>query len=65
MPFSRLLACPAQCHTLVQGYVIPDDGRLPDDHAAAVVDEQSFADLRSRMDLDPGLPGCALGDHPR
>src|SRR5947209_6984047 len=47
-----LQARPAQRDPVEQRDVVADLGRLTDDHAHAVVDEQAAAELGRRMDLD-------------
>lgn len=44
--------CPAEGDLVQHGDIVPDDGRLSDDHAGAVVDHEAEADLRSGMDVD-------------
>ena len=51
---AALLAGAAQGYALVHRDIVPDDRRFADDHAHAVVDEQSPADGRAGVNLDPG-----------
>ena len=44
----------AQGDALIEGHVFADLGRLPDDDAHAVVDEETVTDGGPRMDLDAG-----------
>ena len=46
----------AQGDALVDGAAFADFGGLADDHAHAVVDEDTRRDARARMDLDAGQP---------
>ncbi len=55
----------AQGHPLVERHPVADLGRLADHHAGAVVDEELLADLRRRVDLDPGHGAGQVGDRPR
>ena len=50
----------AERHALVDRAVIADLGRLADDDAHPVVDEDAPADRRARMDLDTGQPARPL-----
>ena len=59
-----LLAGAAQGHPLIDGHVAPDLGRLADDDARTVVDEQSLADGRPGVDLDLSQQATDLGDEP-
>ena len=52
----------AQRHALIQQAVVADDGGFADDHAHAVVDEQTFSDLCAGVDLDACLVSGTLGD---
>ena len=36
---------------LQQRAIVPDHGRLPDDHPGAMVQQDALADARSRMDV--------------
>ena len=45
-------AGPAERHAVKERGVLPDFGRLTDDQAHAVADEQPRSQLRRRMDLD-------------
>jgi len=56
---------PSQGYPLVEGAVIADLGRLADDHAGPVVDEEAIADAGSGMDLDAGDGAAQVGDDPR
>ena len=49
-----LIGRAAQDHTLVHQHVLTDFGRLADDHAHAVIDEEAPADFRSGMNLNAG-----------
>src|SRR5579862_9152931 len=51
MAFPALVAGAAQGHALVQEHVIANLGRLADHHAQTMIDEQTLADLRPRVDL--------------
>src|SRR5207237_3127275 len=46
---------------LLEGDAVADHGRLADDDAGAVVDEQLVADRRRRMDLAPGYGAGHVG----
>ena len=52
MALALFLARAAEGHALIEGYVVADNGRLADDDAHAVIDEQPFADLCARMDFN-------------
>ena len=65
MTFATFLACPTERHALKQGDMVADLRRLSDDHAHAVVDEKSLADLGRGVDLDTGQPAGYLGDRSR
>ena len=43
----------AERHALIDRAAVADFGGLADHDAHAVIDEDAFADLRARMDLDP------------
>ena len=55
-------AGPAKRHALIEHHVVADLGRLADDDAHAVVDEQALADPRRRVDLDAGQRAVQVGD---
>lgn len=55
MTLAVLLASSSQCHSLIQGHIIADNGSLTNDDTVAVINEKSLADLRAGMDLDAGL----------
>src|SRR5690606_21440273 len=44
----------AEGYGLVDAHVVADDGRLANDHARAVVDEEAVADLCAGVDVDTG-----------
>ena len=54
-----------RAHSLIQAHVAANDRGLADDDAGAVVDEEAFADLGARMNVDPCRRMRDLGDHPR
>ena len=60
MAFAGFLAGTAQGCALIESAVIADDGGFADDHAGAVVDEESLTDLRTGMDLNAGQKPSAL-----
>src|SRR3954451_496501 len=51
----------AERHALVDRAAITHYGCLTDDHAHAVIDEDTAADRRARMDFDAGEPAPHLG----
>src|SRR4051812_35760134 len=57
---SALRAGAAESDALVDGHVVADDCRFADHDAHAVIDEQTFADLRAGMDFDAGQPARDL-----
>jgi len=57
-------AGPAQGHSLVDPYPVADDGRLADDHAGGVVDEEVLSDGRPGVDVAAGDRVGVLGEHP-
>ena len=65
MTFAVLLTGTSQGHTLIQGHIVADNGGLTDDDTVTVIDEKSFADLCTGMDLDAGLAHTSLGNIPR
>ncbi len=42
----------AERDLVVEHHIVADDSCFADDHARAMVDEEAFADLRARVDLD-------------
>ncbi len=50
---------------LIDPHAFADDGRLADDDAGAVIDEEAAADLRARMNVDAGLRMRELRDDAR
>ena len=54
MPFPLLFSGAPQGHSLVQGNIVADDGSFSDDDAGTMIDEKSFPDLGTGMDLDAG-----------
>ena len=63
-----LAACEAgaaERHALVDRHVVAHLGRLADDDARAVIDEQPSADPGRRMDLHPRHRGRYVRQHPR
>ena len=62
MALASLLAGAAQRHALVEHHVVADLGRLADDDAHAVVDEEALADLRAGVNLDAGDQTAEVGD---
>ena len=55
----------AEGDALVEVAVVADHGRLADDDAHAVVDEQPPPDLGARVDLDAGQEPAEVRDQPR
>ena len=55
----------AERHALIQGHVVADLGGLADHHPHPVVDDEARADLRRRVDLDPGHRARERRDQPR
>ena len=55
----------AERDRLVQAHVAADDGGLADHDAGPVVDEEAGADLRGRVDVDPGQGVGDVGAQPR
>ncbi len=51
---SVLLAGASESYSLIQGDVVSDHGRLANDDAHPVIDEQAAANLCRRMDFNPG-----------
>ena len=54
MPFSADFAGAAQGYALIQQHVFADLCRFTNHHAHAVIDEESPADGRARMNFDAG-----------
>jgi len=54
MALTDVLARTAERHALIEQAVVADLGRLADDDAGAVVDDEAAADRRAGVDLDPG-----------
>ena len=65
MTLAGVPARPTERHALVDRAIVADDGGLADSHAKAVVDEESPADTRAGMDLDPRDPARKMRDHAR
>jgi hypothetical protein len=55
---------PAKGRALVDRHIVPDDRGFAD-HNKAMVDEQVFSDLRTRMDVDRGQETAEMVHHPR
>ena len=55
----------AQGDALVELHAVADLGRLADDHARAVIDEESPADRGPGVDVDARLAVCVFGHHSR
>ena len=55
----------SQRYTLVDADAVADLGCLADHHARPMIDNESFADLRSRVDVYPCNTVQVLGHHPR
>ena len=62
MTLAVLLASSSQCHSLIQGHIIADNGSLTNDDTVAVINEKSLADLRAGMDLNARLTYTTLGN---
>ena len=54
-----------ECHALIEGYVVTDNGCLTDDDTCAVVDGEIFANLCTRVDIDACLGVCQFGNDAR
>ena len=65
MTLAFFLAGTAERHALVERHVLPDDRGLADHDTMAMINEEAFADLSARMDLDPGLMRRPLRNPPR
>ena len=65
MALALLPGGPAQGDAVIERAVVPDLGGLADDHAHAVIDEETATDARSRMDLDAGQPARQMRIEPR
>ena len=65
MTLAVLLTGTSQGHALIQGHIVANNGGLTDDDTVTVIDEKSFANLCTGMDLDAGLAHTSLGDIPR
>ena len=65
MALAALEAGAAEGDALVDRHAVADLGRLADDDAGSVVDEEVAADPRAGMDLDPGQGAGRVDDHPR
>ena len=61
---ARIPTGAAKGDLVVERDVLADLGRLADDHAHAVVDEETTADAGARVDLDAGQKAGELGVHP-
>src|SRR6266849_9532151 len=48
------LAGPAERHTLVERDIVTDNGGLADHHTQTMIDEQTSANLRPRMNFNSG-----------
>ena len=57
-------ACPAQDRAHVHQHVISHLGRLTDDHAHAMVDEETLADFCSGVNLHAGQEASDVGAEP-
>ena len=64
MPLDRVQRAAAQRDTVVDHDVVADLGRLADDHAHAVVDEEPPPEPGARVDLDAGGETNPLSQHP-
>ena len=62
MPLLMLCSSSAKRYAMIDLAVITDLRGLSDDHAHAMIDQQSSADLRAGMDLDPGPKTSDVGD---
>ena len=62
---SALVAGASERDALVEDAIVAHDGRLADDYAHGVVDEEAAAQLGGRMDLDAGEEARCLGEHAR
>lgn len=62
MTLTDIFAGTAKSHPLIQGAVIPDFSGFTDDDPTAVIDEQSLADLSTRVDLNTGFMSGMLGN---
>jgi hypothetical protein len=62
MAFQLLMGGPTEDNTLIDQYIIPDLCCFPDDHAHAMVDEESPADLGSGVNLDPCQEAAEVGE---
>jgi hypothetical protein len=60
MTLAGFTAGAAQSHGLIDDDVIAHFAGLTNDHAAAVIDEEAFADLGVRMDFDAGEKAAQL-----
>ena len=65
MSLSFFFARSAEGHPLVERDVSPDLRRLTDDNTCPVVDKESLADGRSRMDLNPRQEAPEVRDQAR
>ena len=63
MALASLFAGPSKRHALKEGDVLANLRRLPDHDAHAMIDEETFADDRGRMDFDAGQNACDLRNH--
>ena len=55
----------AERDTLIEANPVANDARLTDDDAGAVIDEELFADLRTRVNVDSSLRVGELRDESR
>src|SRR5262249_22848060 len=55
----------AERDALIERHVIADLGRLADDGAHAVIDENPLSDDRTRMNFDPRQPAAQMRNEPR
>ena len=64
VPLPFFFSGAAQGHSLVKGNIIADDGGFPDDNAGTMIDEESFPDLSTGMDLDTSQEPGQSGNEP-
>jgi len=64
VPLSFVFAGASQGNIMKEHAVLADPGGLSDDHAHAVIDEESSPDLRTRVYLNPGQKPCDLRKQP-
>ena len=52
MPLAVLFSCSAKRYPVIDQTVITDHCRFPDHNTRAMVNDQTFSDLRTRMNLN-------------